>query len=133
MSELLEIVKEKLQTKFGDAVLASEMHYDFPVFILKKEITHDALKFLKEDKDVNFHFLTTMCGLHHPEQSVDKEFGLMYQLHNMPKNYRIRIKTFMPREDLGYANCYGYLEKQQVGWNAVNLISSDLILSDIRI
>ena len=49
MSELLEIVKDKLQTKFGDAVLASEMHYDFPVFILKKEITHDALKFLKED------------------------------------------------------------------------------------
>jgi NADH-quinone oxidoreductase subunit C len=51
-----------------------------------------------------------MCGLHHPENPAESEFGLMYQLHNMPKNWRIRIKTFMSRENSGYANRYGYLE-----------------------
>jgi hypothetical protein len=56
MSELLEIVKNKLQDKFGDAVLASEMHYDFPVFILKKEVVKDALKLLKEDARTKFSF-----------------------------------------------------------------------------
>ena len=48
---------------------------------------------------MNFHFLTTLCGLHYPDQH-GKEFGVMYQLHNMPKNFRIRLKTFIPGNDL---------------------------------
>ena len=107
MSELLEIVKNKLQDKFGDAVLASEMHYDFPVFILKKEVVKDALKLLKEDAELNFHFLTTMCGLHHPENPAESEFGLMYQLHNMPKNWRIRLKVYSPANDMEYPTLTG--------------------------
>ena len=100
MSELLEIVNKKLQDKFGDAVLSAEMLYDFPVFTLTKKAAKEALKYLKEDPELNFHFLTTMCGIHYPEQTPDKEFWLMYQLHNMPKNWRIRIKTYMPRENM---------------------------------
>ena len=100
MSELIEIVKNKLQHKFGDALLASEIHYDFPVFILQKNSVKEALQFLKEDPELDFHFLTTMCGLHYPDLPADKEFWLMYQLHNMPMNHRIRIKTFMPKEDM---------------------------------
>ncbi len=100
MSELLDLVKNKLEQKFGAAVLTSEMHYDFPVFILEKHIVKEALQFLKEDSDLNFHFLTTLCGTHYPDLEKDKEFALMYQLHNMPKNWRIRIKTFLSREHL---------------------------------
>lgn len=100
MSELLEIVKSKLEEKFGNNLLASEMHYDFPVFILNKSVTKEALEFLKNEKELQFHFLTTMCGIHHPENPEDKEFALMYQLHNMPKNWRIRIKTYMPKSDV---------------------------------
>lgn len=100
MSELLEIIKDKLQHKFGDALLASEMHYDFPVFILERNKTKEALQYLKEDPGLNFHFLTTMCGLHYPELPPEKEFWLMYQLHNLQNNRRIRIKTFMHREDM---------------------------------
>ena len=108
MSELLEIVKNKLQDKFGDAVLASEMHYDFPVFILKKEVVKDALKLLKEDAELNFHFLTTM--------------------HNMPKNWRIRIKTFMSREKLDMPTVTdiwktaGWMERQEFDFFGFNFV-----------
>ena len=34
-----------------------------------------------------------MCGLHYPENK-GKELGLMYQLHSLPKNLRIRLKIF---------------------------------------
>ena len=128
MSELLELVKNKLESKFGNALLYAEMSYDFPVFILKKEAMEDALRFLKEDKDLNFHFLTTMCGLHYPENSTDKEFGLMYQLHNMPKNLRIRIKTFMPREDLNMPTVTdiwktaGWMERQEFDFFGFNFV-----------
>ena len=92
-------IKELIASKLGNTVVAVEQHYDFPVYIVKKENIHDVLKTLKEDSDLNFHFLTTMCGIHSPENE-GAEFGLMYQLHNMPKNWRIRIRTFMSKSDL---------------------------------
>lgn len=92
-NNLLITVGEKLKTKFGAAIISSSQEYDFPVFIVNKDTIYDVLQFLKEDADLSFTFLTTMCGLHYPDNK-GQELGVMYQLHNMPKNYRIRLKTF---------------------------------------
>jgi NADH-quinone oxidoreductase subunit C len=91
---LLSAIQEQLKSKFGDAIIASHLDYDFPVFTVKKENIIDVLRFLKEDPELNFHFLTTLCVLHFPKDKGN-EFCIMYQLHNMVKNYRIRIKIFM--------------------------------------
>ncbi len=99
IKSLHDTVLARLKENFSEAVVSSHVDYDFPVFILKREHVYDILKFLKEDADLNFHFLTSMCGLHYPDNK-GKEFGVMYQLHNMPKNFRIRIKTFIPGNDL---------------------------------
>jgi NADH-quinone oxidoreductase subunit C len=99
IQSLHDTVLAKLKEKFADEIVSSEIDYDFPVFIVKREMIIDILKFLKEDADLNFHFLTTMCGIHYPNNH-GKEFALMYQLHNMPKNFRIRLKTFIPANDL---------------------------------
>ena len=56
------------------------------------------MKFLKEDTEMQFTFLTTLCGLHYPDNK-GQELGMMYQLHNLPKNRRIRLKTFFPIND----------------------------------
>lgn len=95
---LLTTVGDKLKAKFGDAIISAEQHYDFPVFVVKKESIYDVLKFLKEDDEQGYTFLTTMCGLHYPDQK-GLELGVMYQLHNLPKNNRIRLKTFFPVSD----------------------------------
>jgi len=93
MENLLTSVGEKLKSKFGDAIISAEQHYDFPVFTINKDKVYEVLQFLKEDSDLSFAFLTTLCGLHYPDNK-GQELGVMYQLHNMPKNYRIRLKTF---------------------------------------
>jgi NADH-quinone oxidoreductase subunit C len=95
---LHDTVLARLKEKFGDSVLSSEIAYDFPVFTVDHHHIHEILKFLKEDPAQDFHLLTTMCGLHYPDHH-GKELGLMYQLHNMPKNTRIRVKTFFPQQD----------------------------------
>lgn len=126
MSELLEIVNNKLADKFGDAILSAEMSYDFPLFIVKKASLKEILTFLRKDAELNFHFLTTMCGLHHPENEHESEFGLMYQLHNMPKNYRIRLKTFMSREEMNVPTVTdlwktaGWMERQEFDFFGFN-------------
>jgi NADH-quinone oxidoreductase subunit C len=95
---LLTTVGDKLKAKFGDALVSAEQHYDFPVFVINRESIYDVLKYLKEDEEMGYTFLTTMCGLHYPEDK-GHELGVMYQLHNLPKNNRIRLKTFFPVAD----------------------------------
>jgi NADH-quinone oxidoreductase subunit C len=90
-STLLTTVGDKLKAKFGEAIIFSEQQYDFPVFVIRKDTIYEVLQYLKEEE--GFSFLTTMCGLHYPDEKGN-ELGVMYQLHNLPKNYRIRLKTF---------------------------------------
>ena len=89
--ELLEIVSAKLNERFPGEIESAALLYDYPVFTVKKDSMHDVLKFLKEDEELNFHFLTTLCGV---QTADEKQLGVVYHLHNMPKNYRIRLKTF---------------------------------------
>jgi NADH-quinone oxidoreductase subunit C len=87
-----EVITEKIKDRFGEGILSIEEPYGFLSFIVKKEILAALMKFLKEDPQLNFHFLTTACGLHFPENT--EPFGMMYQLHNMHENQRIRVKCF---------------------------------------
>lgn len=99
ISGLFEEVKSALSSKFGESLLNAQIDYDYPVFEVSKNSIHDVLAFLKNDPSMAFGFLTTMCGSHFPEQG-EREFSLMYQLHNLELNKRIRIKTFMSIKDL---------------------------------
>ena len=89
--ELLEIVNTKLKEHFAGDIESAEQLYDYPFFTVNKDKIHDVLKFLKEDETLNFHFLTDLCGM---QTADEKQLGVIYHLHNMPKNYRIRLKTF---------------------------------------
>lgn len=93
MAELTnEQILSRLQEQFGAAILSSGDPYGFLTVTVSKESVYEVARFLKEDAGLNFHFLTTLCGLHYPDQ--DEKFGLMLQLHNMPANKRIRLKVF---------------------------------------
>lgn len=89
---LIEKVKEKLSAQFGDALLSTEMTYDFPVFTIKKENIRAVIKFLYEDEELQFAYLTDLCGIHFPAEK--QQLGVVYHLHNLQKNYRIRLKTY---------------------------------------
>ncbi len=58
----------------------------------------ELLKFLRDDEVLNFHFLTTLCGVHYPK-NPGRELCVMYQLHNWPKNIRIRVKAYVPIQE----------------------------------
>ena len=93
MSEFLNKVEEKLNEKFPGELVKAELLYDFPVITIKSHSSHNILKFLKEDSEFNFHFLTDLTGM---QTQDEKELGVIYHLHNMPKNIRLRVKTFIP-------------------------------------
>lgn len=97
--ELQTKIEALLKSKFGAGVLHSELQYDFPVFVVEKAIIIQVLEFLKTEPELKFSFLTTLCGIHMPENK-GAELAVMYQLHNMEKNWRVRIKIYMPDGDV---------------------------------
>jgi NADH-quinone oxidoreductase subunit C len=89
--ELLNKITEKLNELFPGAVEKSEVTYDFPVLYINKDKIHEALTVLKNDPEFDFHFLTDLTGF---QTADEKQLGVIYHLHNMPKNFRVRVKTF---------------------------------------
>jgi len=54
------------------------------------------IEFLKNDPKTDYNFLTDICGVHFPDTELP--LGIIYHLHNLRENRRIRIKTFVPTE-----------------------------------
>src|SRR5574343_1858841 len=50
---------------------------------------------MKEDKTLNFHFLTDLFVIHYPENENSEQFCVFYYLYNWFTNTRIRVKTFI--------------------------------------
>ena len=96
--EIVDLTSEKLRNRFGDAILSEEVEMDMPVYIVKKEIIVDLLRLLFDDETLKYRFLTTLCGIHYPDS--EQPFGVIYHLHSLENNQRIRIKTFTTLEDI---------------------------------
>jgi NADH-quinone oxidoreductase subunit C len=88
-----DIVKQHLQAKFGEQVTGFEESYGMLSFEAPKELNLKVLQFLFENPDLQFQFLTDLTGVHYPD-SIGRELAVVYHLHNLVKNIRIRFKIF---------------------------------------
>ena len=93
MSLTNEIVKQKLITKFEDQVSGFSEPYGMLTFEAPKEINLRVLNFLFDDKELKFRFLTDLQAVHYPDQA-ERELAVVYHLHNLVDNVRIRFKIF---------------------------------------
>jgi len=89
-------IQEKLSQTFGNNVFNFEMKRDIFTFEATSDTIHEVIRFLKEQEDLNFHFLTDLTGIHFPDNDDSHQFAVVYQLHNWIKNMRIRVKTYLP-------------------------------------
>ena len=92
-----EFVLEAINREFPEAVISSSGPYGFLTVEVKKEELKKVIHHLKESS-LNFMFLTDICGIHYPDHK-EKELGVIYHLHNLQENFRIRIKSFFPKDN----------------------------------
>lgn len=88
-----EKIISALKDKFEGDILHVEMLYDFLTITLKKDQIISIIRHLYDHPETQFQYLTTLCGIHYPDQN---EIAVMYQLHNLRKNFRIRLKVYLP-------------------------------------
>jgi NADH-quinone oxidoreductase subunit C len=92
-----EFVLEAINREFPEAVISSSEPYGFLTVEVKKEELKKVIHHLKESS-LNFMFLTDICGIHYPDHK-EKVLGVIYHLHNLQENFRIRIKSFFPKDN----------------------------------
>jgi len=91
-----EKIISALKEKFEGEVLQVELLYDFLTITLKKDQIISIIRHLYDHPDTQFQYLTTLCGVHYPDLN---QIAVMYQLHSLQKNYRIRLKIYLPVEN----------------------------------
>jgi NADH-quinone oxidoreductase subunit C len=93
MSLTNETIKQRLIDKFGDQVAAFEEPYGMLTFEAPKELNLKVLQFLYDEADLGFRFLTDLQAVHYPD-AKGRELAVVYHLHNLVANVRIRFKVF---------------------------------------
>ncbi|HEY8399022.1 MAG TPA: NADH-quinone oxidoreductase subunit C [Flavihumibacter sp.] len=88
-----EYIIQRLQEKFGEAISNVEEPFGLLTFEVPKDMNLKVMQFLYDDPELQFRFLTDLCAVHYPDQK-GRELAVVYHLHNMVKNVRVRMKIF---------------------------------------
>lgn len=92
-----QYIQQRLQEKFGEGVYSFEEPYGMLTFETKPELNLEVMQFLFGDPGLGFQFLTDLTAVHYPAYK-NRELAVVYHLHNLVENCRIRFKVFMPIE-----------------------------------
>ncbi len=88
-----QYIQEKLTEKFGETVSNFQEIYGMLTFEAPKEANLKVLQYLYDEETLQFQFMTDLCAVHYPEK-VGAELAVVYHLHNLVENVRIRFKVF---------------------------------------
>jgi NADH-quinone oxidoreductase subunit C len=93
-----ESIAEQLAEQFPNQILGSELSFGILALTVERVAIVPIITWLKEDPTLRFIFLTDLCGIHFPEQK-GQELGVVYHLHSLENNIRLRLKIFFPAND----------------------------------
>ena len=93
MSLTNEYIQERLKEKFGEEVSGFEEPFGMLTFEVPKQNNLKVLQFLYDDPALKFQFLTDLQAVHYPN-SKGREIAVVYHLHNLTENVRVRMKIY---------------------------------------
>ena len=88
-----DVIITKLKEKFGDQVTGFTEPFGLLTFEAPRELNLKVLQFLYDEPQLQFRFLTDLQAVHYPDQA-GRELAVVYHLHNLVSNIRLRFKVF---------------------------------------
>ncbi|RYZ30938.1 MAG: NADH-quinone oxidoreductase subunit C [Chitinophagaceae bacterium] len=122
-----DYIKQRLQEKFGEDVFSFEEPFGMLTFETKPERNLEVMQFLNDDPALGFQFLTDLTAVHYPPYA-NRELAVVYHLHNLVENCRIRFKVFVPivQPDVNSATkifeAANWLEREAYDFYGVNFV-----------
>ena len=120
-------IQNKLEATFGENVWNFQIEKDVFSFEINADVNTSIILFLKNDPELRFNFLTDLCGIHYPDNTEDRQFAIVYHMHNWYENKRIRIKAFLNStpEIKSISNIFlstNWMERETYDFYGVNFI-----------
>jgi NADH-quinone oxidoreductase subunit C len=106
-----EELLSKISAQFGDKIQPVGEPFGLLTLETSREHIIDILGYLKNDPTLQFIYLTDITAIHYPEQ--EKAIGVIYHLHSLVNNTRIRLKVFLADGDV-------HIPTATVLWNGAN-------------
>jgi len=92
-----ETIKLRLTEKFGETLTDWQEPYGMLTFTAPNELNLKVIQFLYDDEELKFRFLTDLQAVHYPDNK-GAELAVVYHLHNLTDNVRLRFKVFTSTE-----------------------------------
>ncbi len=90
-----ELIQEQLTNKFGEQLTNWEQQFGLLTFTAPAENNIEIMHYLYDNETLRFRFLTDLTAVHYPEKTGE-ELCVVYLLHNLIDNIRLRYKVYMP-------------------------------------
>jgi len=100
-----------ITARFSDKVVLIAEPYGLLTVETNRENIIDLLEYLKTVNELQFVYLTDITAIHYPDQ--EKQIGVIYHLHSLKHNIRVRIKVFLEDGDAHIPTATGL-------WNGAN-------------
>jgi NADH-quinone oxidoreductase subunit C len=88
-------IQNQLVTNFDTAVFNFNQEKDIFSFEVDADKITAVILYLKNDPTLRFHFLTDLCAVHYPDNEEERQFAVVYHMHNWFENIRIKIKVYI--------------------------------------
>src|ERR1035437_7480448 len=92
-----ELIKQRLTDKFGEHLTELEEPYGLLTLKVPAEMNLKVMQFLYDTEELRFRFLTDLTAVHFPNRKGE-ELCVVYHLHNLTDNIRLRLKVYAPIE-----------------------------------
>ncbi|KVV13625.1 NADH-quinone oxidoreductase subunit C [Flavobacterium sp. TAB 87] len=121
-------IQEKLVEAFGTDVFNFVQDKDIFTLEVSADVITSVVLFLKNDPELRFHFLTDLCGVHYPDNELERQFTIVYHMHNWYENVRLKVKVFINGEKPEIKTvsniflCANWMERETYDFYGVNFI-----------
>ena len=95
--EKLNSIVEAVKQNFGDAIEEIERPYDDVVLTVARKRMHDVLSSLRHE---GFDMLLDIAGVDGRDLGRKERFEVIYILYAMNDDLRIRVRVFVPEDDM---------------------------------
>ena len=94
-----EEVAQTIINQFGESVSDFDDPHDLLTCSTSRDQIIPLIAYLRNHQTLQFGFLTDITAIHYPD-SPGKEFCVVYHLHSLTNNFRLRIKVFLTADDV---------------------------------
>ena len=122
-----DTIKQKLTEKFSDVLMDWATTYGMLSFTAPKELNLKVMQFLFDEEELRFRFLTDLQAVHYPDRKGE-ELAVVYHLHNLVDNIRLRFKVFtgIAKPDVFSATALyqsaNFMERETYDFYGVNFV-----------